>query len=46
MVHPGTKEEWRIKELETLESCEWKDAVKAVDIRLISFRDLAEMAID
>src|SRR4030065_195749 len=46
MVHPGTKEEWRIKELETLESREWIDAVKAVGIRLISFRDLAEVAID
>lgn len=46
MVHPGTKEDWRIKELETLESREWIDAVKAGGIRLISFRDLAEMAFD
>ncbi|MBI4745099.1 MAG: ChbG/HpnK family deacetylase [Deltaproteobacteria bacterium] len=46
MVHPGTKEGWRIKELETLESSGWTDAVKAGGIRLISFRDLAEMAID
>ncbi len=46
MVHPGAKEDWRIKELETLESMEWIDAVKAGGIRLISFRDLAEMAID
>ena len=38
MVHPGTKEEWRIKELETLESREWIDTVKAGGIRLISFR--------
>ncbi|MEK7851409.1 MAG: ChbG/HpnK family deacetylase, partial [Deltaproteobacteria bacterium] len=46
MVHPGTKEEWRVKELQILESPEWLDAVKASGIKLISFRDLAEMAID
>lgn len=46
MTHPGTREEWRVRELETLVSREWIDAVKAGGIRLISFRELAEMAID
>jgi predicted glycoside hydrolase/deacetylase ChbG (UPF0249 family) len=45
MTHPGTKEEWRIKELETLMSREWKDSLTANDIKLISFRDLSEMSI-
>ena len=40
MVHPGTKEEWRVRELETLMSPEWMEALKANDIKLISFRDL------
>lgn len=46
MTHPGTKEAWRVRELDMLTSREWIDAVKAGGIRLISFRDLAEMAID
>lgn len=46
MVHPGTKEEWRVKELETITSREWTDAVKACGISLISFRDLSEAAVD
>lgn len=46
MVHPGTREDWRVTELETLTSRPWMDAVKVNDIRLISFRDLAEKAFD
>lgn len=46
MVHPGTKEDWRVRELQTLESQEWKDAVRENGIRLISFRDLAESVVD
>ena len=45
MVHPGTKEEWRVKELETLMSPEWMEALKANDIKLISFKDLVGMDI-
>ena len=43
MTHPGTKEEWRVKELEVITSPEWKDAITANDIKLISFRGLSEM---
>ena len=41
MTHPGTKEEWRVRELETLTSQEWMETIKANKIKLISFRDLA-----
>lgn len=41
MTHPGTKEEWRVRELDMLTGREWMDAVRVSDIKLISFRDLA-----
>lgn len=42
MAHPGTIEDWRIKELKTLTSPEWKNALKKEGVTLSSFRDLAE----
>lgn len=45
MVHPGIKEEWRVKELDTLTSPEWMETLMANDIKLISFRDLVGMDI-
>lgn len=45
MTHPGTKEEWRVKELDMLTGREWIDAVRANEIKLISFRGLAGMKI-
>lgn len=43
MVHPGTREEWRVREFEALMSNDWKDAINANNIRLISFRDLVPL---
>ncbi len=45
MTHPGTREEWRVSELTTLTSREWSDAIRANDIKLISYRDLSEMKV-
>jgi predicted glycoside hydrolase/deacetylase ChbG (UPF0249 family) len=42
MTHPGTTEEWRIEELKTLTSPEWKKGLKEEGVILSSFRDLAE----
>ncbi len=40
MTHPGIKEPWRLRDLETISSEEWKEEMKARDIKLISFKDL------
>lgn len=43
MTHPGTREEWRVRELTTLTSPEWMEALNASGIKLLSFRALVEM---
>ncbi len=42
MSHPGTTEQWRIDELNTLTSGEWADALDEQGIVLTSFRELAK----
>ena len=42
MSHPGTTEQWRIDELNTLTSEEWADALDEQGIVLTSFRELAK----
>ena len=42
MSHPGTTEQWRIDELNTLISREWADALDEQGIVLTSFRELAK----
>lgn len=40
MTHPGTKEDWRVKELDVLMSRAWREAIKENGIRLISFENI------
>lgn len=42
MTHPGTTEQWRIDELNTLTSGKWTDALNEQGIVLTSFRELAK----
>jgi len=39
MIHPGVRESWRQKDLETVSSGKWRAEMKTNAVKLISFRD-------
>ncbi|MDH4100448.1 MAG: ChbG/HpnK family deacetylase [Nitrospirota bacterium] len=45
MTHPATREEWRVRELETLTDESWREGIKAHGIQLASFGDLGDGAL-